>query len=89
MFVKMYAYISMRLDVRNTMVLNFFLTLSGQRNLQEKIDIIEKQLFLFDLPENDKMWPKVVKSSIVEFRTSQIFRSSLMRSSDASRGQNS
>ena len=84
--VKMYTYVSMRLDARNTMVFQFSTFLSS-KVICKNVDLTKKQHFCLTFPGKVKMRPKVVKSGMVGFRTSQAFRSPLLRNSITIRGQ--
>ena len=80
-----HAYSSMCFAARNLIVLS--ISIFSVRKLFFKKLILLKAPCLFDLPWNVKMLRNVVRSVMAGFRTSQTFRSSLLRSSTAIRGQ--
>ena len=81
----MHTYVSMRLDVMNTMVFRFS-TFISSKVICKNVDLTEKQHFCLTFPGKVKMRPKVVKSWMVGFKTSEAFRSLLLRNSITIRG---
>ena len=78
--VKMHTYVSMHLDARNTMAFPFS-TFLGSKVICKNVDLTKQQHFCLTFPGKVKMRPNVVKSGMVGFRTSQTFRSPLLRNS--------
>ena len=55
----------------------------------KKADLLKSNIFSFTYPGKVKMWPKVINSGMVIFKTSQPFRLFLFRSSISIGGQTS
>ena len=79
----MHTNVSMRLDARNTMVFQFstFFSSKDSKLICKNVDLTKKQHFCWTFPGKVTMRPEVVKSEMVGFKTSQAFRSSLLRNS--------
>ena len=78
----------MRFDMGNMTVSTIFsLLLLVKSFFCKTLILLKRDIFCFTCPGKVKMWPKEVKSGIFEFKTSQNFRSSLLRSSIAISGQ--
>ena len=82
----MHTYVSIRLDVMNTMVFRFS-TFFSSKVICKNVDLIEKQHFCLTFPGKVKMTPKVVKLGMPGFKTSEAFRSLLFRNCITIRGQ--